>query len=111
MPTRQVVTLAARTATFNSANLGAVDSGSGNLVLLVNVTVISGTPTMDIDVEWSPDGGTTFYAADPADDFTQITAVGTAIKAFVLKAKVYRIVFTIGGGSPSLTFEVHEFIA
>lgn len=75
--------------------------------VLVNVTSVSGTtPTLNLTLEWSPDG-TTFYPGDPADSFTQITAVGKAVKTFTTKAPYWRLVWAIAGTTPSFTFAAH----
>jgi hypothetical protein len=80
-------------------------------VLEVNVSAASGTtPTLDLTVEWSPDGGTTWYKADTPDAFTQITAAKQVVKSFTLKGTSYRVVWTIGGTTPSFTFDVKEYI-
>lgn len=40
--------------------------------------------------------------------FAQITAVGTALESFRTRSDAYRIVWTIGGTTPSFTFTVAE---
>lgn len=103
-----VVASAARTATGNS---GALQCGSTPIVsLLVATTSVSGTtPSMTLSVEWSPDGGTTWCAADTADSFTAITTTTNLVKRFAAKSNVYRIVWTITGTTPSFTFSVREY--
>jgi hypothetical protein len=99
----QFVTSAARTTTGNS---GAQPVEKGlYLNLLVEVTAASGTtPTLDFTVEWSGDG-TNWATGQPADSFTQITAATVrAVKQFVAKAPFYRLVWTVGGTTPSFTF-------
>lgn len=65
---------------------------------------------MTASVEWSSDGGTTFMQSDPADAFTAITAAAKKVKAFSIKARHYRIVWTITGTTPSFTFSVREYV-
>lgn len=109
---REVVPSAARTT---SADSGAINAGGSvrfqpidSVSLLVDVTAVSGTgPTLDLSVEWSHDG-TTWAPAEPADDFTQITAVGSVVKNFSLKMPIYRVVWTIAGTTPSFTFSIVE---
>jgi hypothetical protein len=103
-----VITSAARTATGQSA---ALQCGATPVVsLLVSVTAVSGTtPTLDLSLQWSPDGGTTWHVGDPADTFTQITAATNVVKRFAAKSNLYRIVYTIGGTTPSFTFGVREY--
>lgn len=107
---REVVASAARTATGNSGAL-RLPSPARSASLLLDVTAASGTtPTLDVSVEWSHDGGTTWAASQPTDTFTQITAAGKAVKRFDVKGPDYRIVWTIGGGTPSFTFSAREYL-
>lgn len=106
LATSQPVTSAARSTTGNSGSVVIGRMDIGKLALLVNVTAASGTtPTLDLSVQWSADG-TTFFAAQPADAFTQITTTGGAAKVFDVKAAFYRLLWTIGGTTPSFTFTV-----
>jgi len=103
-----IATSAARTTTGNS---GSQACGAGiYLNLLVEVTAASGTtPTLDFTVEWSMDG-TNFGVGQPADSFTQITAAtARVVKQFVAKAPFYRLVWTIGGTTPSFTFQATRY--
>lgn len=102
-----VVASAARTTTGTSS---ALDAPEGfDLVLSASVTAASGTtPTLDLSVEWSSDGGTTWYTADPVDTFTQITAATARVKRFTVKGTEYRVRWTVGGTTPSFTFAVTE---
>lgn len=113
------VASAARTTTGNSAAimLGSapdrnVDTeGEQFLNLLCSVTAVGGTPSMTLTVEWSHDGGAVFATADPVDTFTAITTAVAKVKGFTIKAPHYRIVWTISGGTPSLTFSIREYTA
>lgn len=107
MITEQVVTSAARTATGQSASTRVQRVAvSGKVGLILNCTAASGTtPTLDISIEWSADG-TTFYAAQAADTFTQLTAAGGGAKSFDVKGPFYRVKWTIAGTTPSFTFTV-----
>lgn len=105
-----VVASAARTTTGASAALPM--SSGDELVVEIEVTARSGTtPTLDLTVEWSQDGGTDFGASEAAADaFTQV-ATGTSlphrkVRKFSKKGDHYRIVWTIAGTTPSFTFEV-----
>jgi hypothetical protein len=105
----EVVASAARTTTGNSS---ALELGGGDFLnLLVSVTAVAGTPSMTLSVEWSHDGGTTFAAGDPADAFTAITTAVARAKQFTVKGPHYRLVWTITGGTPSLTFSVREYVS
>lgn len=107
----EVVASAARTTSGNSGPIAVDQAGdeATSLGLLVDVTATSGTPTLDVTVEWSHDGGATFAVSDAADAFAQITATGAVVKAFAVKGEHYRIVWAIAGGTPSLTFSVSDF--
>lgn len=101
------VASSARTVTANGTAQSAEKATFLNL--LVDVTASSGTtPTLDLTVEWSMDG-TNFGAAQAADSFTQFTATGRAFKQFSIKAPFYRLVWTIGGTTPSFTFSAARY--
>lgn len=107
---REVVASASRTADGDSGSL-ELRGGGRTLTLLVDVTAVAGTsPTLDLTVEWSPDGGTTWFPAETADAFAQITAVGKVAKQFDMKAPDYRVVWALGGTSPDFTFAVDEYV-
>lgn len=112
--TRTVVAAAARTATGQSAAI-QVDGAQGpcypkRVSLLVDCTAASGTtPSMVVSVEWSMDG-TNWANTDPTPDaFAAITAAKKCVKKFDVKAPFYRIVWTVTGTTPSLTFSVTEY--
>lgn len=104
-----IASSSARTVTGNSGALPCPKAL--NLSILIEVTAQSGTaPTLDLSVEWSMDG-TNFGAAQTADAFTQITTTTPtrAVKSFSVKAPYYRLVWTIGGTSPSYTFSATRY--
>ena len=105
-----VVPSAARTTTGNSGALDLAAQGAqSSFALLSNVTAIGGTPNMVLTVEWSHDG-TNFAVAEPADSHgAAITATGLRVKKYDVKGTHYRIVWTITGGTPSLTFTVTQY--
>lgn len=105
-----VVTSAARTTTGNSAAIACEKGLQVNL--LVEVTAASGTtPTLLFSVEWSMDG-TNFGQVDTtADAFASITTGPTrTIKQFPVRAPFYRLVWTIGGTTPSFTFQASRYV-
>lgn len=105
---RNTVTSAAKTTTGNSGAL-TLDPGA-TLQVFLDVTAVSGTtPTLDVTVEWSHDGAS-FFPAQPPDSFTQVTAVSKAVKNIPVKAPFYRVVWTIGGTTPSFTFAINEYV-
>jgi hypothetical protein len=102
----QVVNVATSAARTANGSGNAIDSDRGlNLAVQVTVSAASGTtPTLDLAVEWSQDAGTTWAPADTPDTFTQITTTKNVVKSFVVKGNSYRLVWTIGGTTPSFTF-------
>lgn len=84
-----------------------IDLGQAGMLAMafyLNVTAVSGTsPTLDVKLQDSPDG-TAFY--DLAS-FAQKTAVGKeAIRVTQPFARRLKVVYTVGGTSPSFTFSV-----
>jgi hypothetical protein len=106
---KEVVASAARTTTGNSGALSLTDQTAEQIALLSNVTAASGTPSMVLTVEWSHDG-TNFAIAEPADTHgAAITGTGLRVKRYDVKGTFYRVVWTISGGTPSLTFTVTQY--
>ena len=103
-----VVSSAARTTTGNTSALEPGSDGE-TISLLVDITAVSGTPSMVVSVEWSNDGSS-WAVPEAADAFTALTTAVKRVKSFERKALLYRIVWTISGGTPSLTFSVSEFV-
>src|SRR5687767_3449690 len=91
---------AARTATTNG---DAVDTGRGVLRLTLDVTAVSGTPTLDVEIQTRKDSTDAWRAIA---SFAQKTGVSSERKCFSGCDRQVRAVATIGGGTPSLTFSV-----
>jgi len=72
-----------------------VPSGASSLAIFVDNGDDSAT-TVDIDVEWSPDGDNWFDAAT-TDEFAQLTADEKIVKVFTVKGAWFRCEITIGG--------------
>ena len=104
-----VDTQTAITTTTQSAAIPApLGGGAPKIGIYVDVTAVAGTPTLDITLEYSLDG-TNFLADEgAADSLSQLTAISRAFKVFDMKAAVYRLVYTIGGTTPSFTFTVRH---
>lgn len=110
--TTVVVTSAARTETGNSGAL-AIDNRdeAEDLHLTVDVTAVTGAvPTLNLKVQWSADGGTTWADPDPADSFAEITAAKVVSESYTIKSPHYRVVWTLAGTTPSFTFSVREYV-
>jgi hypothetical protein len=91
------------TTTGTSSAITAPDADTFSLAVQIDNTVGT-TPTMDIDVEWSDDGGTTWFAAEgDTDDLTQVTTTDTnVVVTLTRRAPHYRLAYTVGGtDSPS----------
>ena len=101
---KAILASAARIVTFTSA---AFDVERGSLKFALDVTAASGsTPTLDIEVEHSSDGGESWESAGTPDDFTQAVAATQEFITVVPRAASYRLNCVIGGSTPSFTFRV-----
>jgi hypothetical protein len=89
---------AAITTTQTSA---AIANFGMSTSFVVNVTAVSGTPTMDVVVQESLDGGTNWI---DIYHFERITLVGSYVSPKIsTKGRNIRYIRTIGGGTPSVT--------
>ena len=74
-------------------------------VMVIDVSAIAGTPTLDVTIE-AQDPISGLWNAT-GDAFAQLTAVGRErIELPFLPDHIIRAVYTIGGGTPSLTFSI-----
>lgn len=104
----RVVASAARTTSGNSSAFLVGDDNTVNVLL--DVSAASGTtPTLDVKVQWSMDNGTTWGEASSADTLAQKTTTGNELKSFTAKAPHARVVWTVGGTTPSFTFSVDAY--
>lgn len=111
MPYSDPVVVVPSAARTTSGNSGSLDPGEGGetICLHVGVTAVGGTPSMALSIEWSNDG-TNWAVPETADTFTAITTTIQRVKTFERKALLYRIVWAITGGTPSLTFSITEYV-
>lgn len=78
-----------------------------DLSIMIDCTARSGTsPSMTVSVQWSNDA-TTWFTADPAENFTALTDTGSVVKSFVIKGLYARLNYLISGTTPSFTFSAH----
>jgi hypothetical protein len=86
-------------AAFNTDNAFAV-------LASLNITAVSGTsPTLDVRLETTADGGATWYTV--ASFPQQTAATGTPVaRVFAPVGAQARFAWTIGGTTPSFTFAV-----
>lgn len=132
--TLALVASAARTASGNSGAIVLQDTNFSNVGIKLTCTPVTGTtPTLDLYIQESIDGGTNFI--DMAH-FAQVTAaltnptwvslavggsdryVGAVGDAVIsasgvgapLVSNVWRVKWVIGGTNPSFTFQVDAFL-
>lgn len=96
-----LLTSTARTEDGNSDAVAC--DWAHELLVMVDVTAKSGTnPTLDVDVEVSPDEGATWFVAT---SFTQWNnATGKKMVALTACGSLFRVAYKLGGTSPSFTF-------
>lgn len=86
----------------------AVQAEATDLSVSVDLTTLTGgTPLLDFEIEWSPDG-TNFGSAETADTFTQLTAAAVVSKVFTIKAAYHRLVWTVGGNVQEIQAITHD---
>lgn len=99
--------VAARTATGNGTGVDLNDY-DGDVVFILDSAAGTGTsPTLDVTVEASADNST--FAAVSGAAFTRVTTTAGRQKLVINHddvARYVRIVYTIGGTTPSFTFSV-----
>lgn len=101
---REILASASRNANGDTGAI-PVQSWTERLSIAVDVTVAT-AGSLDVAVEWSTDDGATWFAADPADSFAQITVTKKVLETFDVKAPTYRVQWTIVTGP--FTFAVDE---
>ena len=106
----EAIVSAAYTTDVNTAAI-TVPDGASKVNIFIDITVVGGdaNETLDLSVEWSPDLGTTWHTADPADTFTQILQTAGAqrvAKQFDVLAPTYRLALDTEGTTPEFTFAV-----
>jgi hypothetical protein len=101
-----VVASAARTTTGNSSAFqgwARLGSAAGNPQQRLSITAVGGTPNLVLTLEDSPNGSTW----TTRDTFPAQTGVATVTRALPAGLDVWqRYVWTITGGTTSLTFSV-----
>jgi hypothetical protein len=96
-----VVPSAARTANGNTSAFTGWTRAAGSAKL--DVTAASGTPTLTVFVEDSPDGATWTVR----DTFGAKTGISNETRALPAVMDTYqRVRWTITGGTPNITFSV-----
>lgn len=104
---RKVVESLARTASGNSGTLQGFQD-IDTLSVQLDIDAASGTtPTLDVTVKTSVDGGENWNIIDT---FPQKTAAGLSVRTVTgVTGDVLRIDWVIAGTTPSFTFDVDVF--
>ncbi|KKL45946.1 hypothetical protein LCGC14_2350520 [marine sediment metagenome] len=90
------------TETVNTAAITTPD-GAARISIFIDLSAIGGdaNETLDIDLEWSPDEGTTWFQEETPQTFTQILQTNGAdqniVKQFNVNAPTYRLALTTAG--------------
>lgn len=92
----------------SAATLTATVTGTARLVdgyheanVWIYVTAASGSPTLDVAIQTAPDDDGPWATLS---SFTQITGTGTSLKTASANIGPWmRLLYTVGGSSPSLT--------
>ncbi|MDF5755816.1 hypothetical protein [Spongiactinospora sp. TRM90649] len=98
-----VLSSAARGAGTHVSGPAAAAGMAADVLLMVHVTAVSGTPTLNCSLEQSADGSS--WSAVPGSSTTQLTAAGNAVAAAGVTANFVRITATVAGTTPSVTFK------
>ena len=104
----------ASTAHTTSANTAAITTpaGAARISIFIDVSAVGGdaNETLDIDLEWSPDLGTTWFQEETPQTFATILQTGGAdqniVKQFNVNAPTYRLALVLAGTTPEFTFAV-----
>jgi len=104
--TRKVAASAAKTSSGATAGVAV---SSATTTLGVDVTAFAGTsPTVNFAVEWSFDN-VNWGAGESPITFAQMTGAKSSHVTVQTRAPFVRLVWTIGGTTPSFTFAVYTF--
>lgn len=97
-------TLLPSAARTTSGESGVIDLGfADEAIVFLDVTAVSGTaPTLDVKIQVADPNGAYYDLAS----FTQVTAVGRQARQISNFGQKAKIVYTIGGTTPSFTFSV-----
>ena len=111
LPGVEVIASASYTSNTNTAAI-TVPDGASKINIFIDITAVGGdsNETLDIDVEWSSDGGTTWFVVDgTADAFNQMTqpeGVQRVAKQFNVLAPTYRLALVTAGTTPTTTLVI-----
>lgn len=93
-------------ATTGAGSTGVLAPRGNKIAVLVSVSAIGGTsPSYTFSVQWS-ENGTTWHDAEPAENFTEITAVKSVVKLVERKGSYMRLYRVVTGTDPTATVAV-----
>lgn len=93
---------AARAAGTYTSGPAATAGMAADVLLMVHVTAVSGTPTLNCSLEESADGSS--WSAVTGSSTAQLTAAGNVIAAAAITKNYVRVTATVAGTTPSVTF-------
>jgi hypothetical protein len=95
-----------------TVNSNPIRTDGVNLHLVLDATARTGTPTLDVKVQWSQDGGATWAITETAQEgFTQLNnTIGTFVKTFPVKAPLARVQGIVAGTTPTYTYTVRRYV-
>lgn len=103
---RQTIQASAAQTTSGNSSSNTTGGNYKTAVVTLNCTAFSGTtPTLNVKIQVSDDGGTTWYDL-PNATFTQLTGTGSQAIQINTFGDTIRAAWTIGGTTPSFTFAV-----
>lgn len=97
-----VLPSAARAAGTYTSGPAANAGVAADVILMVHVSAVSGTPTLNCSLEQSADGET--WAAVTGSATAQLTAAGNAMANCRVTKNFVRVTSTVAGTTPSVTY-------
>lgn len=82
---------------------------AADVLMTVNVSAVSGTPTLNCSLEQSDDGSS--WSAIPGSSTAQLTAAGNAVAGATVTKPYVRATSTVAGTTPSVTYRVVLWVA
>ncbi len=107
----EAVASTAYTVTVNTAAI-TTPEGASRISIFIDLSAVGAdaNEVLDIDLEWSPDLGATWFQEETPQTFDQILQTNGAdqniVKQFNVNAPTYRLALTLGGTTPEFTFAV-----
>lgn len=93
---------AARAAGTYTSGPAANAGMAADVLLMVHVTAVTGTPTLNCSIEESADGAS--WSAVPGSSTAQLTAAGNAVAAATITKNFVRVTSTVAGTTPNVTY-------